>query len=237
MLPNKAKKVSDLPENQRTKIWNIQNNTISEIAITRYDMLMKGAQKIIKTGTGHWPDWTKENYRLDEFKGQPYRMYHVKSDKWIDFMTVDLFLEIKKRNPVESNLKDNDGNPYEHWKNFLSTKSEVIEAIKNNQTPEQLRINALEKQLEAMNKILEKINVPDFDPSNLTDKPKKESPESTSRKSNRPSTETEKSIDLPEEPEPADGLPNDLDQGESEEEIEETKTTKSKPKTKRVPKK
>ena len=172
-ITNKPTPVMNLPENQRTRIWNINTNIISWIAIARYNMLMKASNKVAETGIKFYPDWARLNYKLDEFSGEKRSIFHIKTGALIDFMTVDLFDEIKRRNPVEGDRKGDDGKPYEYWKQHLATGKEVKIAIDKEVSPESKVLSQMQKQLDDMKALLERSGIKPFDENQTVEPTKK----------------------------------------------------------------
>jgi len=123
------KPISEFPKDQLTEVWNMSTNTIQLADKVLFERIAKAKGQIQAVGQNQWSDFEQDNYRLDEFKGGGSRKIFHNDSGWVKIMTNDLFDEIKKRNPPQPNIKTKEGKPYERWRKFLSTESEVKEIV------------------------------------------------------------------------------------------------------------
>lgn len=124
MITN-SKQIKNIPPERLVRLWDLFTGNVSPMTIERYNKL-RGAGA---TATAAYHDFNQRFYNLNDFPGQKIEMYHLKRGHLIEEMTLSLFSEIQKRNPVintpvyENGVKISE--VFEPYKNYLATPEEV----------------------------------------------------------------------------------------------------------------
>ncbi len=141
-LIQNPKSVESVPN---VELWDLHTNKISKISKKRYDILLQSSGSI---AIGNAPaPFFRRFYVLDDFKGQKIAMYHLKSLTKVDVMTLPLFQEIQRRNPVEQIPVYDNGvkikNSSSVWEKYLATDDEVRNAPSNDVKESNVDISAI----------------------------------------------------------------------------------------------
>lgn len=133
----KSKKLSELPEQMKVKIWDLQTNRIEEIPLRRYQLFSKEKDK--KGAFGTLSEFNRRYYRLEDFQGQKIEIYHWKAQCLVDVMTLELYQEIQRRNPpmnipqYENGVKISD--TYSKWEDFITTPQQAAQVTSKINAP------------------------------------------------------------------------------------------------------
>lgn len=127
-LITNSKPIKSIPPERLVNLWDLFTGKVQPMSIERYNRL-RGSQS---PATAAYSEFNQRFYNLLDYPGQKIEMYHLKKGHLIDEMTLPLFTEIQKRNPVINTPVIQNGvrisDVYEPWKNYLATPQELNQA-------------------------------------------------------------------------------------------------------------
>lgn len=127
-LIQNSKPIKSIPPERLVLLWDLFTGNVSQMTIERYNKLRGSGA----TATSAFSDFNQRFYNLKDYPGQKIEMYHLRRGHMIEEMTLQLFQEIQKRNPVINTPVYQDGikisEVFEPYKNYLATPEEVKNA-------------------------------------------------------------------------------------------------------------
>lgn len=126
-----SKNLSEIPADQRIRLWDLKTGQEFDFALSAYERNKKMNDSYLKVqGKGTHSDWWRRHYNLNEFQGQKIDKWHRRTKQKIEVMTLPLWDEIQRRNPLEEITTRTGTQNYYYWKEFIIDKEEIIEAKK-----------------------------------------------------------------------------------------------------------